>query len=158
MRDNKRINAEIKLACRVYQNKNVLWAPDGVWIKISGFPLPPNLDKKETEIIVIFPDNYGYGAPLRDCFVNPDLKAWNRITNQWEDIPHYFQEYPYTTIPIGSKQEFARKKWRYLCIHEYNWHPKRSNVITFLKCVTLFLNDPFKDWQDVFQSYEQRRR
>jgi len=158
MRDNKRINAEIKLACQVYGVNHVLWAPDGSWIKISAFPLPPNLNMKITEIIIIFPEQYGYGAPLRDCFVNPDLKAWNPKTNQLVELPHYYQQYPYTKPPIGSKEEFVRKQWRYLCIHEKNWHPQKSNIVTFLQYVNFFLSDPLRDWKSLFESYETRKR
>lgn len=157
MRDNKRINAEIKLACAIYGERNVLWASDGSWIMIIKFPLPPNMNKDFTNIIVIIPENYGYGSPLRDCFIDPELRALNPRTKQWEEIPHYYQKYPYTTIPISSKEEFEKKGWRYLCIHEKNWHPKKSNIVTYLRSVEIFLSDPFKDWNALFESYHKGR-
>lgn len=138
-RDTGRLNAELKLLTKVYGDDRVSWPLNQDWVMIRDFPLPAGWNVKTTDIVVILPDNYGYGEPLKHCFVDPALRY--RHNSKWEKIPHYFDS------PDGHspKREFNKQGWRYLCLHMMEWK-KDSWIQNYLDAVTTYLSDPFAQW------------
>jgi len=134
MRNTARINAELKLLQRVYGDDRIEWAPDGSWIKIAAVPLPRGLNKAASNMLIIIPDQYGYGVPLRELYVDPELRI--RDGGRWVEIPHYFAGYAPTETALA-------KNWRYLCLHALRWE-RGDSVVTFLNQVFTYLSDPFR--------------
>lgn len=93
-------------------------------------------------MLIIIPESYGHGEPLKDSFVDPDLKIWHE--GQWKDIPHYFPQ-------MGSLaqrfQEQYGKNWRYMCLHQKQWNPKQDSILSYLNQVYTYLSNPFL-WED----------
>ncbi|HOF41466.1 MAG TPA: E2/UBC family protein [Candidatus Hydrogenedentes bacterium] len=138
-RDIRRLNAELQLLMTMYGNDRVSWPRTQNWVMIRDFPLPAGWNFKTSDIVVILPDNYGFGEPLKHCFVDPALRFLHN--GNWKKIDHYFDsERGYTPHP-----EFNAKGWRYLCLHMKTWTPD-SWVQTYLDAITTFLSDPFAGW------------
>ena len=129
----KCVRRDIQLSEEVFGSGNIWWANDWSWIKIDGFNLPPNLNKKKTNCLVIIPDGYGYGCGLEEFYLDPGLRV--RKKGKWVEIPHVFDD------PSSSFNKFSQEGWRWFCIHPV-WE-EDDNLLTFLKRVELFLNDPF---------------
>jgi len=144
MRDISRLNAEVQLLQGVFGPERVWWSPDYRWIYIDGFQLPPNLNQRETEVLIFVPENYGYGQPYQYLFVAPALKVWHQ--GRLREFPHYFKRFPYRGMEEARVQELLDKGWTYLCVHQKKWDPN-SNVLTFLEQARLLLSDPFRDWE-----------
>jgi len=155
MIDIRRMNAEIRMLQDRFGSERIVWPRDYRWVLVKGFRLPAGLSKEATNVVVLIPDQYGNGASLRDAFLDPDLKAYNRETRQFESMPHYFKQYPYAKLDLGSKEEWARKFWQYICIHKKNVEARGAGILTYLDSVYAFLTDPFKDWGDTFASYKR---
>ena len=152
--DIHRMNAEIRMLQNHFGQDSLLWHPDYRWVMVKGFPLPEGLNRTATAIVVLIPEQYGYGAPLRDAFIDPKLTARNPEKGCYEKIPHYFKEYPYTRIELGSKAEWTKKGWQYICIHKKKVAGNGSGILSYLKSVYIFLSNPFHDWEEMFGGYE----
>ncbi len=138
-REIRRLNAELQLLTKVYGDDRVSWPLNQDWVMIRDFPLPAGWNVKTTDIVVILPDNYGYGEPLKHCFVDPRLRYLHG--GQWKKIDHYFDsEGGHTPNP-----EFNKNGWRYLCLHMTEWK-KDSWIQNYLDAVTTYLSDPFAQW------------
>src|SRR5438552_2048072 len=111
MKNTARITAELKLLCRLYGESSIYWAPDYSWIEIKRLPLPEGLSKPATNVLIVVPDRYGYGVPLRELYVDPDLRVlWN---GAWREIPHYFDG----GRQYAPNRDARDRNWRYLCLH-----------------------------------------
>jgi len=141
MRNIKRLNAEIKALCLYYGEENVSWAPNYDWVRVTGFPLPSCINKERNNVLIIIPEGYGYGEPLKDLFVDPDLKIWRN--GRLKEIPHYF---PKMGELAQRFQEQYGKNWRYMCLHQKGWDPKRDSILSYLNQVYTYLSDPFR-WE-----------
>jgi hypothetical protein len=141
MRNISRVEMEIKIACATFGSDRVQWARDYSWIRILRWETPPTINRPRTNILVIVPENYGYGEPFKDCFVDEGLEVWEEGRRRWVRIPHYFP------APAGVN-EYYEEGWRYLCVHQMIWNPSRDNIITYLNQVYTFLSDPFRDWEE----------
>ncbi len=140
MRNHTRINAELKLLCRIYGNRRVDWAPDYSWVLVKDVRLPKGLNRTASDMLIMIPDGYGYGVPLKELYVDPQLRIWHQGT--WREIPHYFDgDQPYSPNPLARERD-----WRYLCLHAEKWGP-RDNILTFLDQVFTFFSDPFYPWK-----------
>lgn len=142
MRNISRLNAEIKLLCTRYGEENVTWARDYSWVKIDGVELPATLNKTHTNILILIPENYGYGEPIKDCFIDPEIKI--RYRGEWREIPHYFPDNPFRNSKF--KAQYGRN-WRYMCLHQRGWDPKRDTILGYLNQLYTYLSDPFR-WED----------
>jgi len=153
VRDTARINREIMELNREFGNDRVFWPRSLQWAFVKDWPLPRGLTKAATNVIIIIPENYGNGGVLRDSFIDPDLKALNPATDDYQEIPHYYKIYPYQQLSLGTKEEWAEKRWRYICLHEQNMH---FSIMRYLIHLYKFLAEPFKDWKGLFNSYSGR--
>lgn len=139
MRNIGRINAEIKLLMDNYEHQQIRWAADYSWIRIIKFKMPGNINFKTSEVLIIVPENYGYGEPFKDCFIKYGLRVWHPAQHQWVEIPHYFDK-------ENGVNKYYNKDWRYMCIHQEGWIPEKDNIIKYLNQVYTFLCNPFRDW------------
>lgn len=139
MRNIARINAEIQVLRRTFGEEAVIWSPLYDWVCILGVPLPSNLNKPRTNLLIIIPENYGHGEPLKDAFVDPDLMI--RRNGQWVPIPHYFPE----AMGFIAKQFHKQygKNWRYLCLHQETWNPERDSLLGYVNQIYTYLSDPW---------------
>jgi len=155
MRDYQRLTQEIRILERRFGRNKVFWDSLDRWVMVEDFPLPPGLNRRRTNVIVVIPENYGNGDFLRDLFVDPDLQAYNRSTGRYECIPHYHVLYPYEAkaLSLGLPEDWQKKGWQYLCLHLYG-----GSLQTYLNTLYKFLNEPFRDWQALFDSYHAVRR
>ena len=139
-RNIRRIQAEIALLCQVLGEEAVTWSPDYSWVMIEGVKLPPNYNKKVTNVLILIPENYGYGEPLQDLFVDPNLKII--VDGKEKDIPHYF---PNRNSGVAKRfRKHYGKNWRYLCLKQERWDPKRDHLLGYLNQLYTFLSDPFR--------------
>jgi hypothetical protein len=152
MRDFARIKAEIQDLLSQFGDERVFWSKDISWVLVKNWPLPSGMNRKTSNIIVLIPEHYGNGATLRDAFIDPELKAMEPTTGQYAEIPHYFIKYPYATLSIGTKEEWQAKNWRYICLHETRGD---SGLLNYLIHLYKFLSEPFRDWDQTFQSYRR---
>lgn len=138
-RDVARINRELEGLMQYYGRDGVLWPESLSWVIILNFKMPARWSKPDTKLAVVIPDNYGYGAPLKDCFVDPALRYQHEGT--WEKIDHYFDTTSGPTFHPG----FQSKDWRYLCVHLEPWKPGHG-FAAYLKAVFAFLSNPKHPW------------
>ncbi|OPX19509.1 MAG: hypothetical protein BZ151_08870 [Desulfobacca sp. 4484_104] len=155
MRDYHRLYEEIQVLEKKFGAQRVFWDEQGNWVMVRDLPLPPGLNKQSTNVIVIIPEHYGNGAPLRDAFIDPDLRVRAPKTGKFVEIPHYFQEFPYEQPPIETKEDWACKKWRYICLHQPTDRWPQGSILNYLSNVYKFLAEPFRDWQATFSSYKE---
>lgn len=148
MRDIRRLNAEMKLAQAVYGPEAVEWASDFSWVMIYDLKLPSTVNRSHSNVLVLVPEGYGYGPPYRDAFLSPGLLI--KRGRRWVKLPHYFDQFPYRSLPKGRIQELKKKNWAYICLHQARWDAS-SNILTFLEQIYTFLSDPFR-WEEVAQS------
>ena len=141
MIDADRIRAEIKLLEQLYGRNRVVWAPDHSWIMITDWKLPPNYNASKVNIIILVPDQYGYGTCYSDSFVPAGLRL--RRNGGWVVPPHYFEEYSF--LRSEFVKELQRNRWSYLSVHPANWSSS-NNITTYLTQVYTFLSNPFDDW------------
>jgi hypothetical protein len=153
MKDIRRLNAETKLLIQHFGANRVDWDRDYQWVLIRDWSLPPGMNQQSTHVIILIPENYGNGEPLRDCFIDPDLQAINPATKRYEQVPHYFVKFPYARLQVGTKDEWHRKGWRYLCLHQKVASSQRINIMNYLSHLYKFLSEPFRDWEETFASY-----
>lgn len=122
-RDIKRLNKDIMFLCNKYGNHKVFWPKDGSWIIIKGFPLPANFRQKTTNILILVPDNYGYGGCYRDIFIDSDLELLDKEGKTYRkfgrDI-HGYDVIPYGHISKELKAKLKNNRWYYLCLHDKN--------------------------------------
>lgn len=156
MRDHARLNAEIGLLKQHFGEDRVYWDSQGRWVMIKEWPLPDGLSKKKSHVIVLIPEKYGNGDPLRDAFIDPDIKAYKPQEKQYEKIPHYFAKYPYAKLILGSKDKWQQKGWQYICLHQKNGARNRASIMNYLTDLYKFLAEPFRDWEEIFSSYGGR--
>lgn len=148
MRDIRRLNAEMKLAQTVYGPDAVEWAPDFSWVMIYDLKLPRNANQSHSNALVLVPESYGYGPPYRDAFLSPGLLI--KQEGKWVKLPHYFEQFPYRSLPQRMVQDLKKKNWAYICLHQSRWDAS-SNILTFLEQIYTFLSDPF-GWEEVAPS------
>lgn len=133
-------NLNIQLLDRCFGKNNVFFGrrtheySEIAWIKVNNFGLPQMYNRQSTNILLIIPDGFGYGAGIHEFYLDPKLRIIKNGT--YLDIPHY---YP---TEIAPANRFARDGWRYFCLH-YQWRTNEDNVLTFLKAVELFLQNPW---------------
>jgi len=136
-----RINEELRLLIAKYGDGQVHWWDTLEWILISNWLLPVGWSRATTNLVVFLPDNYGFGAPLRDCVIDPGLKFCE--DGEWVEPPHYYGgEKKY--MPESLK-DLANRDWRYLCVHGESWKPQNS-IFTYLESLQLYLSNPNYDW------------
>jgi hypothetical protein len=150
VRDNTRINREIRQLITEFGSERVFWPRDLSWAMVKNWPLPSGMNRAASNVIVLIPEHYGNGATLRDAFIDPDLKATDPATGQYKEIPHYFAQYPYATLSLGTREDWKSKNWRYICLHEKRGD---STLLTYLVHLYKFLSEPFRDWSRTFGSY-----
>jgi len=149
MRDIDRIKAEIKLLEGEYGPERIVWAPDYSWIEIGNWKLPPKYNATQVGILVLVPEQYGYGAYYRDFFVPHGLRV--RHDGDWTRLPHYFDKFPYWSLVKNNLvSELQRQGWSYVCVHPEHWSSS-DNIATFLTHVYTFLSNPFADWENYLQ-------
>ncbi len=137
-----RINEELRLLVAKYGDSRVHWLVTLEWVLILDWPLPSGWSRPTTNLVVFLPDNYGFGASLRDCVIDPGLQFFE--DGEWVEPPHYYGgEKKY--MPESLKT-FANKDWRYLCVHAESWKPQDS-IFTYLESLQLYLSNPNYDWQ-----------
>jgi len=156
MRDHARLNAEIGLLKQHFGEDRVYWDSQGQWVMIKELPLPERLSQRASDVIVLIPENYGNGSPLRDAFIDPDIRAYNTKKKQYEEIPHYFSKYPYAKLTLGNKEEWQQKGWQYICLHQKNGSGNHISIMNYLTDLYKFLAEPFRDWEKTFSSYRGR--
>jgi hypothetical protein len=138
-RNIKRLNAELKLLVDRYGNNRVYWPRAQDWVMIHDFELPKGWKPEATDIVVLLPNNYGHGEPLRDCFVNPGLRFHHK--GKWVEINHYFDK----ANGYSTDKRFSAKDWRYLCLHMQEWKPE-SWIQSYLDIITTYLSNPYHPW------------
>ncbi len=142
-RSISRINDELRLLVAAYGNDRVHWTDELKWVRICEWPLPAGWNKAMTNVIVFYPDNYGYGAPLRDCVIDPGLRFL--ADGNWIEPDHYFGgKRAYMPAEL---QSLTQKNWRYLCVHAEAWTPNDS-IFTYLELLQVFLGNPTYDWNE----------
>ena len=139
MRNIGRLNAEIKFLMAYYGQQQIWWPDNYSWIRIEKFKMPCNINSVSSEVLVIVPENYGYGEPYKDCFIKAGLRVWHPTQYHWVEIPHYFDK-------ENAVNKYYDKNWRYMCIHQDGWNPETDNIMTYLNQVYTFLCNPFRDW------------
>jgi len=139
MRNIGRLNAEIKFLMAYYGQQQIWWPDNYSWIRIEKFKMPCNINSVSSEVLVIVPENYGYGEPYKDCFIKAGLRVWHPTQYHWVEIPHYFDK-------ENAVNKYYDKNWRYMCIHQDGWNPAKDNIMTYLNQVYTFLCNPFRDW------------
>ncbi len=138
-RNVSRVNLELGILVATYRKEFVDWLPNLDFVHVHNFKLPAGYNTEATNVLIAVPDNYGNGTPLRECYVDPNLRYWSE--GQWVEIPHYFDR-PETYAP---RRELLEMNWRYLCLHMVQW-PPTSNFTTFLKAIYTFLSNPLYPW------------
>ena len=141
-RNIPRINQELTFLVQSYGDNSVRWAANLEWVVLYGYKLPKGYNRSATDIAVMIPDNYGNGAPLRDCFVDPDLRYL--LNGNWVEIGHYFDA-PDAYAPPAYKA-WRDKNWSYLCLHMEEWKPQHT-FFTYLSLVFTYLSNPFYAWE-----------
>ena len=137
MRHIARITAEITKLREIFGEARVVWAPDYSWVQLLEVPLPPGLTLAASDMLLVIPDRYGYGMPLRELYVDPGLRV--RREGKWVEIPHYFDRQD----GYSPNRQMPSRNWRYLCLHNTQWKTTDS-IFTFLQQVRLFLSAPFR--------------
>lgn len=155
MRDMRRFRAEIELPVQRFGEARVYWDQQGRWVLIKDWLLPPGLNRETSHVVILISEHYGYGAPLGDCFIDPELKALNPATGRYEEIPHYFIRYPYVEMKVGSPEKWFKARWRYLCLHQQAGADMAINILNYLHQLYKFLAEPFRDWGSTFASYHR---
>ncbi len=149
MRDYHRLEKEIRMLEERFGPEKVFYDSAGRWVMVQDFPLPPGLTQPTTNVIIVIPEYYGNGEPLRDAFIDPDLRAYNPRSGRYEAIPHYFARYPYDIqLVLGTREEWQRQRWQYICLHL-----RQGTLMAYLINLYKFLNEPFRDWRALFGSY-----
>jgi len=153
VRNIQRLNTEMSLLCMNYRHIGdeslvsqdyraawkhlVTWAKDYSWVEIKSVRLPRGLNMPFSDMLVMIPGQYGYGIPLKELYVDPDLRIW--CGGEWVEIPHYFDG----NKKYSPNEKVRESNWRYLCLHSTKWAPGDS-ICTFLKQVYTYLSDPFR--------------
>ena len=70
-RNISRINEELRLLVAKYGDDQVHWLSAMEWVLIRNWPLPEGWSRPTTNLVIFLPDNYGFGASLRDCVIDP---------------------------------------------------------------------------------------
>ena len=83
-----RVNEEMRLLVTKYGDDQVFWPEKLEWVLICNWPLPAGWSRSTTDLIIFLPDNYGFGASLRDCVIDPGLKFY--ADSEWVEPPHYY--------------------------------------------------------------------
>lgn len=152
-KDIGRFNNDIRMACGAFGDQHVFWPKDASYVKIDQFPLPGNFRYPRTNIIIIIPENYGYGGCFRDIFLDPDLELLDKDGRSFRRLSgdiHGFRKYPYSSMSDGMKEIFVRRNWFYLCLHDKD---SKSCIVNYLYKVNLFLANPYKDWKAIENGY-----
>lgn len=139
----RRVNEELRRLENAFPNA-VSWTPDLRHVSILGFVLPPKCrvmsngrEFSATNVLLVVPESYGHGVPLKESYVNPGLRCLH--DGRWTEPPHYFDEAKKFYRSEGTRE----KGWRYMCIEFTKWRPEDS-FFTYLKALYLFLSDPWK--------------
>lgn len=143
-RDITLLNGEIAMAQKRFGPQRIRWGKNYLWVMIYEFPLPPGkYNQAHTNLLVLVPENYGYGQPYRDAFVSPGLKARHRGYD--EDLPHYYDRYPYSRGDVQAQaDELVRKGWAYICLHQSCWKRGHDHLLSFLDQLYVFLDNIFE--------------
>lgn len=153
-KDIIRFNNDIRMVCGVFGQRNITWTKDASCIRIAQFPLPNNFRQRYTNLLVLVPENYGYGGCFRDIFLAPDLDLLTRDRKNYRRLDtdiHGFRRYPYSAITDEIKEVFIKNNWFYLCLHDKD--PK-SSILNYLYKVNLFLSNPYKNWAAIENGYD----
>jgi hypothetical protein len=150
-RNLRRFAKDMDLAIRQYGSNKVSWAKDVSWIHVKDFQLPDNFRQSRTDILILVPDNYGYGGCYRDNFIETDLELLDRDGHSYRMLSsdiHGFREYPYSSMSESMKKILRDRGWFYLCLHDKN---PESSLVNYLYKVRLYLGNPYKDWKAIEQ-------
>ena len=152
-----RLVKDLKMTIEAYDKNKIFWASDYSWIEIKDFKLPHNFKKQYTNILILIPDNYGYGGTFNDIFIDTGLEVLDKEGRKYETLDsrlHFFGEYPYNRMSKEMRQELVRKKWGYLCIHDKN---PESTILNYLFKVRLYLENIHKDWDSISKYYKNQK-
>lgn len=154
-RNIQRLNEDLRLAQKKLGAEKIFWPKDGAWIQIKEFELPSNFSQKDTSLLILVPENYGYGGCWRDVFIDPNLKLLDRDGKSYRKLDrkiHGFMEYPYESMSEERKKTFIKQDWFYLCLHDLN---SKSSIVGYLFKIKLFLGNPYKDWDSIAKRYKK---
>ncbi len=154
MPDYNRLNIEIRLLVREFGNERVYWHREGEWIMVKDWPLPPNINKRSTNIVVLIPPSFGNGEAIRDAFIDSSIKVFHKTEKKYVPIPHFHRQFPYARLQLGTREEWKNKQWQYICIHDRN-SGSHGSIMNYLIHVYKFLDDPFRNWEGTFSSYRK---
>lgn len=154
-RDIIRLTIGMKFAEKAYGARNIEWSRDFSWIYVDNFTLPENFRTRSTNILVLVPENYGYGGCYRDIFIDPDLELLDREGRTYRKLDselHGFLEFPYASMTTEQKQLFRGRDWFYLCLHDLD---AEGSLTSYLEKVKLYLGNPYKDWKSISTVYRK---
>ena len=158
-RDIRRLTIGIKFAEKKYGATNIEWAKDISWIRIHDFKLPENFRQKYTNMLILVPENYGYGGCLKDTFINADLelldrqgKSYTSFDSKVDPIFHGYREFPYSSMTSEQKNIFSGRNWFYLCLHDLD---ADGSLTSYLEKVQMYLGNPYKDWKSISTVYRK---
>jgi len=131
-----RVNEELRLLESVAPGK-VDWTEDLKFVRIRDYRLPAGYHPGTTNVLIVVPENYGFGVPLRESYIDPNIRLMK--DGEWVEIPHYFD-----SDKTFSRTKRARLKgWRYMCVEFNRWNPG-DTFLTYLDGLRLFLSDPYR--------------
>jgi len=134
--NTQRVNEELRLLESVAPGK-VDWTEDLNYVRIRDYRLPSGYKPETTNVLIVVPDNYGFGVPLRESYIDPNIRL--QRGGRWTEIPHYFDK-----EKTFAKTKRARLKgWRFMCVEFDRWKSGDS-FLTYLDGLRLFLSDPYR--------------
>ncbi len=154
-RDIRRLTIGIRFAEKKYGVDNIEWPKDFSWIYVAGFKLPENCQQEYTNILILVPENYGYGGCLRDIFVRRDLELLDRDGRTYRKLDrdlHGYREFPYSSMNAEQKRIFKERSWAYLCLHDLD---PEGSLTSYLDKVKMYLENPYKDWKSISTVYRR---
>lgn len=150
----RRFKTDLKILCEEYGRERIFWPDDASWVMVAGFNLPQNFKQTQTNILILIPDNYGYGGCFEDNFIDPHLQLLDKSGKKYRKLSsdiHGFRKCPYSRIPDRLKEELMKKDWLYLCVHDTD---PQSSLSNYLFKVNLYLSNPYKDWSKISAGYK----
>lgn len=156
-KDIRLLTIGLKFAEKKYGSGNIAWPKDFSWIYIDGFKLPENFRAgvSITDLLILVPENYGYGGCFRDIFMDPELELLDREGTGYRKLGtdlHGFREFPYPTMTAEQKKVFRERSWAYLCLHDGN---PDGTLTSYLDNVSMYLAYPYKDWKSISTVYKK---
>lgn len=154
-RDIRRLTIAIRFAEKKYGSHNLQWPQDYSWIYVAGLNLPDNCRQAQSDVLILVPENYGYGGCLRDVFIRPDLELLDRDGGSYRKLDtdlHGYREFPYSSMNANQKKIFRERSWAYLCLHDLD---PEGSLTSYLDKVKMYLGNPYKDWKSISTAYRK---